>query len=61
MNIPKDPIMLMSFLNTQLRDNYSSLDDLISSYGADKEEIIEKLDAAGYKYSTERNQFVRQD
>ena len=26
--IPKDPVMLMSFLNTQLRDNYSSFEDL---------------------------------
>ena len=26
--IPKDPIMLLSWMNTQLRDHYASLDDL---------------------------------
>ena len=30
-NIPNDPIMLMSYLNTQLRDNYASLEELCKS------------------------------
>ena len=60
MNIPKDPIMLMSFLNTQLRDKYTSLADLTATYGIDEAEVTEKLAAVGYKYSSERNQFVRE-
>lgn len=59
MNIPNNPIMLMSFLNTQLRDNYSSLEDLVKSNSLDQKEIEEKLANAGYHYDVERNQFVR--
>ena len=57
MNIPNDPIMLMSFLNTQLRDKYSSLSELTKSYAVNQEEIIKKLSDAGYVYSEEKNQF----
>ena len=56
--IPKDPVMLMSFLNTQLRDNYDSLDELCAVYDLDKAEISRKLDAIAYHYDSERNQFV---
>ena len=56
--IPKDPVMLMSFLNTQLRDNYDSLDELCAVYDLDKAEISRKLDAIDYHYDLERNQFV---
>ncbi len=56
--IPNDPVMLMSFLNTQLRDNYSSLDDLCGAYDLDAEEIAKKLNAIDYRYDPERNQFV---
>ena len=56
--IPKDPVMLMSFLNTQLRDNYDSLDELCAVYDLDKAEISRKLDAIEYHYDLERNQFV---
>ena len=59
MNIPKDPIMLMSFLNTQLRDNYSSLTELSKAYGGDENEIKQKLSATGYNYNEETNQFIR--
>jgi len=59
MNIPNDPIMLMSFLNTQLRDNYSSLEDLVKSNSLDQKEIQDKLAAVGYHYDPAKNQFVR--
>lgn len=59
MNIPNDPIMLMSFLNTQLRDNYSSLEELVKSNSLNLEEIETKLSTAGYHYDKDRNQFVR--
>lgn len=57
MNIPKDPNMLLSYINTQLRDNYESLDDLCSSLGADKEQITQKLESLGYKYNEKANRF----
>ena len=58
MSLPKDPIMLVSYINTQLRDNYSSFDDLCVSLDVDKNEIIEKLNSIEYKYNEELNKFV---
>ncbi len=56
--MPKDPIMLLSFINTMLRDKYPSLSELAASEGADENEIIEKLKAAGYTYDKDKNHFV---
>lgn len=58
MQLPKDSIMLLSVINTKLRDNYSSLDSLCDDLNADKNEICDKLSAVGYVYSQEENQFV---
>ncbi len=57
MSIPKDPVMLMSYLNTQLRDNYESLDSLCSNLNIDKEMILKTLEAIDYHYVPEQNQF----
>lgn len=57
-NIPNDPIMLMSYLNTQLRDNYASLEELYKSMCLEQAEITAKLEAVGFVYKPERNQFV---
>ena len=35
MALPKDPVMLLSFVNTQLRDNYSGLKELAAAYDID--------------------------
>ncbi len=58
MNIPKDPVMLMSYLNTQLRDNYPSLEELVKSLGLDEKEITEKLASIGMKYDEKQNRFL---
>lgn len=58
MNMPKDPVMLLSFVNTQLRDNYSSLEELAAAYGADAAEICRKLGDIDYTYDPEGNRFV---
>lgn len=57
MNLPQDPFMLMSYINQQLRDNYSSLDEMCKSLDIDKNEITSKLNAAGFEYSSENNKF----
>lgn len=57
MNIPNDPIILMSFLNTRLRDKYSGIDELCEDMGIDREEIEKKLAAAGFVYKENINQF----
>ncbi|HIT42700.1 MAG TPA: DUF4250 domain-containing protein [Candidatus Caccovicinus merdipullorum] len=56
--IPKDPVMLLSYVNTQLRDHYSSLDDLCRSLDLDPQQIISSLAAIQYQYDADRNQFV---
>ncbi len=57
-NIPKDPVMLLSYVNTQLRDNYPSLDELCSAMDVNRAELEEKLAAVDYRYAADRNQFV---
>ena len=58
--IPQDPIILLSYVNTQLRDNYSSLDKLAEGLDLSEDavkEIVAKLEGVGYKYDEEMNQF----
>ena len=56
--LPKDPVMLLSFVNLKLRDFYSDLDRLCEDLDADRDEIIEKLAGISYHYDGEKNQFV---
>lgn len=58
MALPKDPILLLSVVNMKLRDFYSSLDLLCDDMDEDKNEITERLSAAGYTYDEGLNQFV---
>lgn len=58
--LPKDPVMLLSVVNTKLRDLYGSLDDLCEDMDADRKEIEERLEAAGYHYDSKSNQFTDQ-
>lgn len=56
--IPNDPVMLLSYVNTQLRDYYSSLDALCEDKGIGKEELVENMKSIEYVYEVDRNQFV---
>ena len=55
--IPNDPNMLYSYLNMMLRDRYSSLEEFCTVNDADIGEITGRLEAAGYKYDADLNQF----
>lgn len=57
MSIPADPMILLSYINTQLRDNYGSLSELCASLDTDEAQITEKLKAIGYVYDEELNAF----
>lgn len=57
MSLPKDPVMLLSVVNTKLRDFYPSLEELAKAEGVIAEEIIERLKKINYIYDRERNQF----
>ncbi len=56
-NLPNDPIMLLSVINTKLRDYYPNIDALCDDMGVDKQEIIDKLASVGYNYDEELNKF----
>lgn len=56
--IPRDPVILLSFINTKLRDEFASLDDLCAALDADAADIGEALAALDYHYDPARNQFV---
>lgn len=58
MNLPNDPIMLYSVINLKLRDFYSGLDALCEDMNVKKEELVEKLAAAGFSYDEENNCFI---
>lgn len=57
MNLPQDPAILLSYINTMLRDNYKNLDELCDDYNVCKSNLIQKLKVIGYEYSKERNCF----
>ena len=56
--IPNDPMILLSYLNTKLRDEYDSLAALCGDLELDEDEIKAKLAAIGFSYDAERRRFV---
>ena len=56
--IPKDPLMLLSFINMKLRDFYKDLDELCSQLELNRKELEEKLAGIEYYYDREANQFI---
>lgn len=56
--LPKDPAILLSYLNTKLRDAYPDLDALCEDLEADREELENTLTALGFRYDPEQNRFV---
>lgn len=57
MPIPQDPMILVSWLNTQLRDHYASLELLCEDFQLSQSEICQKLAALGYAYTPAHNRF----
>ncbi len=57
MNLPNDPFILLSVVNTKLRDCYSSLDSMCEDLDIDKQELVEKLGNAGFRYDVSNNTF----
>ena len=55
--IPKDPVMLLSYINTQLQDFYDPYEDLCKSLDLDQNEVKQKLSMIGYEYDESLNQF----
>lgn len=57
-NIPNDPMMLLSYINTKLRDNYPSLESLCEDLNLNQEELSSKLSTIGYAYDAALNRFL---
>ena len=57
MSLPKEPVMLLSVVNTKLRDFYSNLEELAKAEGVTQEEIIQTLAKINYVYNEGCNQF----
>ena len=55
--LPKDPVILMSVLNTKLRDQYDSLEALCDDLELNRDELTIRLQEAGFDYDPEQNQF----
>jgi hypothetical protein len=56
--IPSDPVMLLSYVNTQLRDFYPSLTEFCEEQQISEEEIKEKLLDIAYTYDEALNKFI---
>ena len=56
--LPNDPMILLSYINTKLRDDYPTLDALCDDLQADKTEIEAKLKVIDYSYNAELNKFI---
>lgn len=55
--LPHEPFILLSFINMKLRDNYASLDELCEDLNIDKQDLISRLNAAGFEYNPAQNKF----
>ena len=58
--IPQDPIILLSYVNTQLRDKYKTLSEFAEGFDLSENDIkgiVEKLNSAGFSYDEDANQF----
>lgn len=58
MIIPSDNYMLLSLVNTKLRDEYRSLDELCYDEDVIKEDIIQRLESIDMTYNPNQNRFM---
>lgn len=54
---PKDPMMLLSWVNMKLRDFYPSLEIMCEDLEIDAGELIRRLGEAGFEYNRDLNKF----
>lgn len=58
MNIPQDPAILLSYINTQLRDFYPTIEELCKSLDLNQQDLEKRLEEIDYAYDKDINQFV---
>lgn len=57
MSLPSDPFILLSYVNTKLRDNYNDLNEFCSNENISISELKDKLSAVGFEYDENLNRF----
>ena len=55
--MPRDPAMLLSFVNMRLRDQYSRLDEFCEAENVNRKLLMERLAEVNYYYDEKTNQF----
>lgn len=60
MYLPSDPAMLLSVINTKLRDECESLSDFADTYDIDLEALSEKLSGFGLRYDEITNRIMKE-
>ena len=55
--LPKDPYILLSYVNMKLRNSYVSLSEFCKAEDADESELTAALAAVGYYYDSSQNAF----
>lgn len=58
MDIPQDPIILLSYVNTELRDHFATLEEFCQNYELNENELRDTLSSVDYQYDETINQFV---
>ncbi len=58
MQLPRDPVILLSYVNTQLRDSYPSLRELCRALCVEEQGITHTLGGIGYAYDADQNRFL---
>ncbi len=55
--LPTDSLLLLSFVNTKLRDYYPTLESLCAAYGVGMGELCKRISYVNYFYDAKTNQF----
>jgi hypothetical protein len=58
MKLPKDPYILLSYINTKLRDEFHNIEDLCQSLNVDQLALEAELSEIDYFYVRELNRFT---
>ena len=57
-NLPTDPMILLSYVNTKLRDDYKDLEAMCDDLELDSTDIEDKLASIDYHYDKALNRFA---
>lgn len=57
MSLPKDPMILLSFVNTKLRDEFTDLEEFCKEEDISIESLKKQLENIGFQYNETIRQF----